>query len=120
MSDLRIFAGSVFMAAMLVVAVLIPGDGSAEDKAIQMLREKVRALEARLKVPEGAVQASGGSVKLVSSGGLVIQAGGGVDIKGSLVRLNGGTKPVARAGDAATVQGPTGAVVAGSATVLVP
>jgi len=116
---------------------LLPADGD-----VKALSQKLAALEARLKLLEGAVQVSGPNVKLVSGAGLTLQAGGNIaiqssanigisgggavamsgggniDIRGSTVHLNTGGRPLARVGDPVIVQGVIGQITGGSSTVF--
>jgi hypothetical protein len=108
---------------------LLPADGE-----VKALSQKLAALEARLRVLEGAVQVTGSNVKLVSGAGLTIQAGSGiaiqsigtvgisggrtVDIRGGMVQLNPGGRPLARMGDPVVVDGRLGQIMGGSSTVI--
>jgi hypothetical protein len=91
-----------------------------------------------VKALEAVVQVSGPNLKLVSPAGVTIQAGSdiairggagvsiqgasGVDIRGALVRLNNGSRPLARLGDSVVTgdrPGP-GQITTGSPTVFGP
>ena len=76
------------------------------------------ALRAGLNV---AVQA-GSKLALQSGAGTALQAGGPLDLKGSMIRLNGGTKPLATLGSQVKVDTSTGPalgqIVTGSPTIL--
>jgi hypothetical protein len=107
---------------------LIPADGE-----LKALGQKIAALEARLRILEGAVQVTGSNVKLVSSAGLTIQAatnlaiqssanvgisGAFVDIRGGTVKLGSGGRPVARVGDQVACGKEIGQITTGSNTIL--
>jgi hypothetical protein len=116
--------GWLGVSAVLAVLLLPRAEGADDKRALALegelrtLREKVVAFEARLKVLEGAVQVSGGGLKLVSAGTVTIQGSGTVDLRGATLLLNGGGRPVARVGDPVVVQGVQGQIVGGSSTVL--
>jgi len=103
---------------------------------MKALNQRIAALEARLKALEAVVQVSGPNVKVVSGAGMTIQAGSnvviqggsavniqgasGVDIRGALVRLNNGSRPLARLGDSVIAGDRPGQITTGSPTVLGP
>lgn len=102
------------------------GADAALEKEVAALRQRLVALETRLKALEGAVQVSGGNVKIASAGGLSLQGGATVDIRGAVIKLNGGGRPLARLGDRVTMPATTpgapalGQISEGSPTVLAP
>lgn len=59
---------------------------------------------------------SSGVVKIKGAATVVVEAGAVVEVKGALVKLNQGSKPLARVGDTVVVNGPTGTIVAGNPT----
>jgi hypothetical protein len=93
---------------------------------VTALRQQVTALEARVKALEGAIKVAGGAVTIKSTGPLSLSSAATVDIRGSVVKLNGGSKPLARVGDRVTVVlttpgvAATGQIVEGSPTLLGP
>lgn len=137
-----------WLGVVTVGAVLLTGAEGADEKRllpadteVKALSQKVAALEARLKVLEGVLQVSGNNVKLVSSQGLTIQAGTNtsllsglntsihgasvavsgastVDIRGGMLMLNAGARPLARVGDPVVVDGKVGQITAGAPTIL--
>ena len=68
-----------------------------------------------------AVQAAG-NLALQSGAGTALQAGAPLDLKGPMIRLNGGTKPLATLGSQVTVEGfggtAHGQIITGSPTIL--
>jgi cell division protein FtsB len=102
-------------------------------KQISKLRTKVADLEARIrKLEQHIAIGSGGNVTITAtqlniqaSAQMEIRSAAAMDIKSTLLRLNGGGKPVARLGDMTVGQDPQGDPVitrinVGSATVFVP
>ncbi|MDE3039974.1 MAG: hypothetical protein KGJ82_05295 [Nitrospirota bacterium] len=62
---------------------------------------------------------TGSNLTLRSGAGALLQASGPLDLKGSTILLNGGTKPLATVGSQVQVPGqPIGQVITGSPTVL--
>lgn len=61
---------------------------------------------------------AGTDLLLKSNTVATLQAGVTAHVKGPLVHLNGGGKPVARIGDAIQVSGPAGQIIQGSPTVF--
>jgi uncharacterized protein YraI len=62
---------------------------------------------------------TGANLSLRSGAGTALQAAGSLDLKGSTILLNGGTKPVATVGSQVQMPGqPIGQVITGSPTVL--
>jgi hypothetical protein len=62
---------------------------------------------------------SGSDLSLRSDAGTVLQAAGSLNLKGSMILLNGGTKPLATVGSQVQIPGqPNRQVVTGSPTVL--
>jgi hypothetical protein len=138
------FAGWLGVVIVGAVLLLARAEGADDKRAIHVddevkaLNLKIAALEARLKALEAVVQVSGPNLKLVSPAGVTIQAGSdiairggagvsiqgasGVDIRGALVRLNNGSRPLARLGDSVVTgdrPGP-GQITTGSPTVFGP
>ena len=60
---------------------------------------------------------AGGNLNL-NGNNITIQAAGTLNLNGTQIRLNGGTRPVARISDGVTVSGSTGSINSGSATVF--
>lgn len=86
---------------------------SAEGTIIQS--GKGLALKAGMNI---AVQAQN-SVSINAAGATKVETGGTMDLKGALLKFNGGTKPIATVGSLVQVPGqPTGQVVTGNSTVL--
>jgi hypothetical protein len=134
------FAGWLGVVIVGAVLLLARAEGADDKRAIHVddevkaLNLKIAALEARLKALEAVVQVSGPNLKLVSPAGVTIQAGSdiairggagvsiqgasGVDIRGALVRLNNGSRPLARLGDSVVTVGGPGQITTGSPTVL--
>lgn len=100
-----------------------------------MLQAQVAALQAVLQIaPNGAVtilspvsvQAgtnisirASQNVSVHSSGTAIVESQGMLDLKGTAIRLNGGTKPLATVGSQVQVPGqPIGQVMTGSGTIL--
>jgi len=66
-----------------------------------------------------AVNIQGASNVAIQGGAAVnIQGAGGVDIRGALIRLNNGSRPLARLGDSVVAGDRPGQITTGSTTVL--
>lgn len=78
------------------------------------LKKDISDTNLRFQNPESVVQV-GSTVTIESAGGLVLKTPGTVAVNGALIKLNGGSKPVATVGS--TVIG--GIVTTGSSAVLV-
>ncbi len=92
------------------------------------LEARIKALEAQLKKIESVLEiATGGAlvelksnVKLkLTAPTIEIEGQALTEVRGSLVRLNGGTKPVARLGDTIAGGPGTGSIVTGSPSIMV-
>ena len=61
-----------------------------------------------------------GAAKVVieSSGAFDLKTGGVVDLRGSIVKLNNGSRPLARVGDQVAGAGPMGTIVGGNPTTM--
>ena len=126
---------------MVGAVLLLTGAEGADERRVlsadaegKGLSQRIAALEARLRVLEGAVQVNGPTVKIVSGAELTIKAGtnialhggstvgilgaAGVDIRGAKVMLGPGGRPIARLGDPVLVDGKPGKITGGSSTVL--
>jgi uncharacterized Zn-binding protein involved in type VI secretion len=136
------FAGWLGVVMVGAVLLLARAEGADErrmapvEDEIKALSQRIVALEARLKALETVVRVSGPNVKLVSGADMTIQAGSnvviqggaavniqgasGVDIRGALVRLNNGSRPLARLGDSVVAGEKPGQITTGSPTVLGP
>jgi hypothetical protein len=93
------------------------------------LEARIKKLEAQLTKMESVldIDAGGTKVELKSKANLKITAptieieGQGLtEVKGSLLKLNGGTKPIARLGDTVTGGPGSGTIVSGSPSVMAP
>lgn len=78
------------------------------------LKKEVSDTSLRFQKLESVIQV-GSTVTIESAGGLVLKSAGTIAVNGALIKLNGGSKPVATVGS--TVTG--GVVTTGSSTVLV-
>jgi len=64
---------------------------------------------------------AGQHVSLQSNGTALVEGKGGLDLKGTPIKLNGGSKPVATVGSQVQVPGePIGQVITGNPTILAP
>lgn len=79
------------------------------------LKKDISGMDFRLKKLESVVQV-GSTVTIESAGSLALKSAGTVSVNGSLIRLNGGSTPVATI--KSTVSGTK--IMSGSSTVLVP
>ena len=79
------------------------------------LKEEISKTDSRLNKLESVVKV-GAAVNIESSGNLVLKSGGTVSVNGSLIKMNGGSTPVATI--KSTVAGSK--IKSGSNTVLVP
>jgi hypothetical protein len=78
------------------------------EKRVSDLEKQIAELMKVIKLTGGSVsiESTGmvhikgaGSVSIESGGGMAIRTGATLDLQGAVVRLNGGTHPVARSGD---------------------
>jgi len=101
-----------------------------------ILQQQVRTLQAQFATLQAAVQVTptgvtlqgptvtiaGGVVTIQAQNNVALRAGGPLDLKGSMIRLNGGTKPLATLGSQVKVETSTGPalgqIVTGSQTIL--
>lgn len=121
-------------------------DAVGLDQQIRTLQQQVHALQTQIAAlqsifkiaPNGAVTilsptsvsvqagttisiGAGQNVSIQSSGTALIDGKGGLDLKGAVVKLNGGAKPLATVGSQVQVPGqPIGQVTTGNQTVLAP
>jgi hypothetical protein len=103
----------------------------AENAALKQILQRsgddlVISAKGRLKITTGTdleVKA-GSAMKLMAAGNGVVRSAGPLNMDGSVVTLNGGTKPVASMGGKVTSRtgtaGVVGQIADGSSTVLVP
>lgn len=101
------------------------GRGDYEQR-IAALEKRLAALEKVVAVDQSGnvtIKASSftldssSTVKLKGNSTLTLLANGTLEIKGSVVNLNGG-RPVARMGDTVTINGPVGIITSGNPTVM--
>jgi hypothetical protein len=79
----------------------------------------MRAANLAAEVARDTSLRSGFATSISSSAGVTVQAAGPVDIRGTQVRLNGGSRPVATVGSGVqTSSAGSGQVITGSSTVL--
>lgn len=116
------------------------------DQQIFALQQQVHALQAQIAAlqsvfkiaPNGAVTilsptsvsvqagttvsiGAGQNISIQSPGTALVEGKSGLDLKGPVIKLNGGTKPLATVGSQVQIPGqPTGQVTTGTQTVLVP
>lgn len=111
----------------------------ALQQQVQALQAQIAALQAVFKIaPNGAVTilsptsvsvqagttvsiGAGQNISIQSPGTALVEGKGGLDLKGMIVKLNGGTKPLATVGSQVQVPSqPIGQVTTGNQTVLAP
>ena len=113
-----------FLLAALVLAAC--GGSNSITTQTGTLEQRVLQLESQVAELENHVSADAAGKLTLSATDICIQATGTVDIKGALVRLNDGMRPVSGVGDttggvSGAVGGmETGNVTSGSPTVLIP
>src|SRR5512134_23691 len=61
---------------------------------------------------------SSGTVKIKGAATVVIEGAATVELKGAVLKLNQGSKPVARVGDTVTINGPMGIITTGTPTTM--
>lgn len=71
------------------------------------------------EIAQNASMRTGGTLTVVSSGGTTLRSTGTLDLKGTILRLNGGNRPVATVGSGVQMQSATaGQIVNGSPNVF--
>lgn len=112
------------------------------EQQVKTLQAQVAALQSVLQVTPKGVTLEGGVVTIASQAGLIVRSGGGLtvqsqagalissnseltvqstasmNLRGAVVKFNGGSKPLAVVGSQVTTPQGVGQVVTGSPTVL--
>ncbi|MBT8070747.1 MAG: hypothetical protein KJO80_09980 [Gammaproteobacteria bacterium] len=92
------------------------------------LEARIKELEAQLKKIESVLDIDSGGTTVVlksksklkiTAPAVEIEGQSFTEVKGGLIKLNGGTKPVARLGDTVAGGPGTGSIVTGSPSVMV-
>lgn len=106
------------------------------DQQVLALQQQLQALQAQLAIlqsvlkiaPNGAVTIlspttvtvqAGMNISIQSTGTTLVEGRGGLDLNGTPIKLNGGTKPIATIGSQVQVPGqPIGLITTGNQTIL--
>jgi len=86
-------------------------------KQVSALVRTVDDLQKQVATLQSAIQVTSASVTIKSSS-IEITSAADLKLKGTIISLNGGTKPVARAGDQVATPAGAGRIAQGSPTVL--
>ncbi len=104
--------------AKLESVVKIGSDGSVTLECNGKIRIKAAA-SVEIDAATTVVVKGAAKVEVSAGAALTLKAAGQANLQGSLVKLNGGSKPIARTGDMVALPvGPPGTVQGGNATVL--
>lgn len=95
----------------------------ASDGAVTILSPASISIQAGKDISIGAGKnvsiGSGQNISVQGNGNALVQGKGVLDLKGTLIKLNGGSKPVATVGSQVHAQGlPIGQVTTGNGTIL--
>lgn len=95
----------------------------ATDGAVTIQSQKSVSVQAGTDLSIGAGKylsiGAGQNVTVQGNGTALVEGKGGLDLKGTLIKLNGGSKPVAIVGSQVQVPGqPIGQITTGSGTIL--
>jgi hypothetical protein len=121
--EMRLAALESQMAALVRLIAVAP-DGSVTIKTQSQLNIEANIIS--MKAQQSLSLRSGANAELKAGGQLAMEGSATTSVKGALLTLNGGTKPLARVADMVQIPGvasagvpiPPGQIVAGNPTIL--
>lgn len=111
------------VAALQSVLKVSPAGVTIQAPTVTILSSEGIAMQSQktmsIKAGQNLSVDTGNTLTMKTGAATNIQSAGSLDLKGSILRLNGGIKPIATVGSLVQVPGqPTGQVVTGNSTVL--